>query len=493
MGISFNAASLLSGNGINVSAVVEELQAAESGELTVWKGDVTTLQTQATALNGLNTDLSNLQAAVQQFSGPGSVLTQLTTSSSLSAVVTATTQTGATPGNYSVVVNTLASAGTLYTAAVANANTSILPSGQTTADLAVLIGGAGGTTADIPITQGSNDTLATLASSINALSATNNWGITASVVTDASGARLAIYSQATGSPGALSVSNNTTSLTFEPPVGGTNATVTVNGIPYASTTNTLSGAVPDVTFNLTSADPATPVTVTVAPDTNAVNNAVNNFVAEYNTLMGDINTQFTVNPTTNSEGPLGADSDLRILQSSLLNDVAYATTDPTSTSTGLSNLGALGISLNNDGTLTVDPSTLDDALTSNPSALANFFTNVNSTGFADNFSTDLTALTSPTTGALNSDLAANQNQQNDLGNEITDFQTQLAAQAVQLTQQYDQVNSNLEQYPFLLQEVTAALGSLGTSTVTSGTTPSTNTTPTSGTSAYGGTSGTSGS
>jgi flagellar hook-associated protein 2 len=291
----------------------------------------------------------------------------------------------------------------------------------------------------------------------------------------------------------LSVSNNTTSLTFEPPVGGTNATVTVNGIPYASTTNTLSGAVPDVTFNLTSADPATPVTVTVAPDTNAVNNAVNNFVAEYNTLMGDINTQFTVNPTTNSEGPLGADSDLRILQSSLLNDVAYATTDPTSTSTGFSNLGALGISLNNDGTLTVDPSTLDDALTSNPSALANFFTNVNSTGFADNFSTDLTALTSPTTGALNSDLAANQNQQNDLGNEITDFQTQLAAQAVQLTQQYDQVNSNLEQYPFLLQEVTAALGSLGTSTVTSGTTPSTNTTPTSGTSAYGGTSGTSGS
>ena len=219
MGISFNAASLLSGNGINVSAVVQELQAAESGELTVWKGDVTTLQTQATALNGLNTDLSNLQAAVQQFSGPGSVLTQLTTSSSLSAVVTATTQTGATPGNYSVVVNTLASAGTLYTAAVANANTSILPSGQTTADLAVLIGGAGGTTADIPITQGSNDTLATLASSINALSATNNWGITASVVTDASGARLAIYSQATGSPGALSVSNNTTSLTFEPPVG----------------------------------------------------------------------------------------------------------------------------------------------------------------------------------------------------------------------------------------------------------------------------------
>lgn len=485
MGISFNAASLLSGNGINVSAVVQELQAAESGQLTAWNNDLTTLQTQATAINNINTDLSNLQSAVQEFSGIGGVLTQLTTSSSESVIVTATAQTGATPGNYTVVVNSLASAGTLYTDAVANANTSILPSGQTTADLAVQIGGSNGTIADIPITEGSNDTLTTLASSINSLSATNNWGITATVVTDASGARLAIYSQATGSTGALSISNNTTSLAFEPPVGGTDAEVTVNGIPYASTTNTIAGAVPDVTFNLTSADPATPVTVTVTPDTTAVNNAINNFVTEYNTVIGDIKTQFTINPATNSEGPLGSDTDLRILQSSLLNDIAYATTDATSVSSGFSNIGALGISVNDDGTLTVNSSTLDDALTANPAAVANFFTNTNSTGFADNFANDLNGLTSPTTGALNSDLASNQNQQNDLTTEISNFQTQLAAQAAELTQQYDQVNANLEQYPFLLQEVTAALGSLGTGTVTSGTTPNTNTTPTSGTSSSG--------
>ena len=489
MGISFNAASLLNGNGINVSAVVEELQAAESGQLTAWKNDLTTLQTQASAMNSINTDLSNLQAAVRQFSDPNGVLTQLTTNSAESIVVSATAQNGAAPGSYSVVVNSLASAGTLYTDAVANANASILPSGQTTADLAVQIGGASGTIADFAITQGSNDTLAGLASSINTASAKNDWGITASVVTDASGARLAIYSQATGSPGALTISNNTTSLAFEPPVGGTDAEVTVNGIPYASTTNTLAGAVPDVTFNLTSADPATPVVVTVAPDTNAVNNAINNFVAEYNIVIGDIKAQFTVNPSTNSEGPLGSDTNLRILQSSLLNDVAFATTDATSVSSGFSSLAALGINMNDDGTLTVSSATLDDALTSNPSALANFFTNANSTGFADNFSADLNGLTSPTTGALNSDLASNQNQQNDLTNEMTNFQTQLAAQAVALTQQYDQVNASLEQYPFLLQEVTAALGSIGTGAVTTGTTTSTNTTPTSGTVASGSSSG----
>ena len=40
MGISFNAAALLNGNGINVSAVVSELQSAESGQLTAWQSDV---------------------------------------------------------------------------------------------------------------------------------------------------------------------------------------------------------------------------------------------------------------------------------------------------------------------------------------------------------------------------------------------------------------------------------------------------------------------
>jgi flagellar hook-associated protein 2 len=485
MGISFNAAALLNGNGIDVSSVVSEIQAEQSGQLTAWQADLTTLQTAATAITGINSDLSNLASAVAGLTGTNGAFTAVTGTSSETAIVNATAQAGAAAANYTVVVNGLASAGTLYTDEVANATTSILPSGQTTGDLNLQIGGSGGITADIPITAGSNDTLTTLAASINLLSTTNNWGITANVVTDADGARLAIYSQSTGSAGALSVNNNTTSLTFEPPVGGTNADITINGIPYASTTNTVTGAIPDVTLSLVSADPATPVTVTVGPDTSAISNSITNFVTEYNTVVGDINTQFTVSSSTNEEGPLGADTDLRILQSSLASDISYATTDPTSVSSGFSNLAAVGITENDDGTLTVDASTLDSALTSNPGAVQNFFTNSNSTGFADNMNADLTNLTDPAEGILNQDLASNQSQQNDVNTEITNFQTQLAAQATQLTAEFDQVNANLEEYPFTLAEVNAALGSLttldGTTTTTPTTTaPSTDTTPTSG-------------
>jgi flagellar hook-associated protein 2 len=185
MGISFNAASLLSGNGIDVNSVVSEIQAAQSGQLTVWQGDVTSLQTQATAITSINTDLSNLAAAANGLTGANGALTAVTASSSETAIVNATALTGATAANYTVVVSGLASTGTLYTDSVANATTSILPNGQTTGDLQVQIGGSGGTTANIAITAGSNDTLTTLAKSINSQSATNKWGITASVVTDA--------------------------------------------------------------------------------------------------------------------------------------------------------------------------------------------------------------------------------------------------------------------------------------------------------------------
>ncbi|MFZ1130465.1 MAG: flagellar filament capping protein FliD [Terriglobales bacterium] len=485
MGISFNAASLLNGDGIDVNAVVAEVQAAQSGQLTTWQGDVTTLQTQATAESGINTDLSNLASAVAGLTGTSGALTAVTATSSLSAVVSATALTGATAANYTVVVSGLASTGTLYTDEVASADTSILTTGKTSADLALQIGGSGGTTADIAITAGSNDTLTKLAASINSQSATNKWGITASVVTDATGARLAIYSQATGSSGALATANNTTGLTFEPPVGGTNAQVTINGIPYASDTNTVTGAIPDVTLNLTSADPATPVTLTVGPNTTSITNSINNFVVEYNTVVGDINAQYAVNPATNNEGPLGSDSALRILQSSLESEIAYTTTDPTSVSSGLSNLGALGITVNNDGTLSVDSSTLTTTLTSNPSAAQNFFTNANSTGFADNLNTALTSLTDPSEGILNSDLAENQGEQTELTSEITNFQTQLAAQKVQLETEFSQVNATLESYPFTLQEVTAELGSMSATGSITGTTTNTNTGPTSGQSVSG--------
>jgi len=281
----------------------------------------------------------------------------------------------------------------------------------------------------------------------------------------------------------LSVTSNDTGLTFNAPVGGTNASLTIDGVPISSTSNTVTGALSGVTLNLASADAGTPVQVTVGPDTAQAATAINNFVNAYNAVIGVINTQFTVNPTTNTEGPLGGDSALRSLQSSLLNDVTYSI----SGNSGLVNLASLGIDMNNNGTLTVNqvgtdihPS-LAGVLATNPSAVQNFFQNASGSGFANNFNNDLFNLTDVTDGILNVDIAGNKTQQKILATQITGLQDRLTAQQKLLTAQYSQVNATLEAYPSLLYTVTAVLGAMnGNFSVTPNT--SANTAPNTGTS-----------
>ncbi len=494
MGITFNASTLLNGSGIDVASVVSQIQAESSGELQLWQQQQSTLQTQASDLTSINNDLNSLATAVNSLTDVTGPLSAVAATSSWPAIVTATADTTATSAIHTIVVSTLASSGTVYTDALPSATASILPSGAASGDIQLQVGGSSGSTYDIPITQSNdNETISSLASYINQQSTANNWGVTASVLTDASGARLSITSTATGTTGALAITANTTSdangniiantptaLNFESPVGGTNATFTVDGVPFSSTTNTVTGAIPGVTLSLVSADSATPVQLTVGPDTTQATQAINTFVSAYNTVIGDINSQIAINATTGQPGPLGSDSSLNILQSSLLNDITYAV----SGTNGPVNLAAFGINMNSDGTLTVGTTasgqTLAQVLASNSAGVQSFFQTGASGSFGSNFSADLTNLTDPVSGVLNVDLAQNTSEQTSLSSQISNFQTQLATQQQQLTQQFDQVNATLEEYPYLLQAVNEELGSTTSLSTTSSSTGTTGISSTTG-------------
>ncbi|HJU11002.1 MAG TPA: flagellar filament capping protein FliD [Candidatus Binataceae bacterium] len=552
MAISLNSATLLSGNGIDINSMVAAVEAPQVAQIQLYQQQQSTLQTQAGLLTSINNDLNNLSTAVNSLTDVLGPLTAQTVSSSQPSIVTASAQTTAAAGNHTIVVNTLATQGTIYTQPVASENTPILGNGQNTGDLVVQVGGQSGTQHDIQITAGVNDTLSTLAQYIN----NQNWGVTATVLNDATGSRLSVISQNTGATGAMAVENNTTQLTFNTPVGGTDATFTVDGIPYDSTSNTVSGAISGVTLNLLAAIPSVPVQLSVGPDASQAAEAIANFVSAYNAVIGDINTQFTVNPATNSEGPLGGDNSLRLLQSSLLSDTSYtpangtlfanAVSDPnasilpngatsgdlqlqigssgpsfdvpitagtndtlnslasyinnqnwgltasvingasgdrlaitnnsstigavnaTSNTTTLSfvppvvstfgNLNSLGITMNNDGTLSVDSTQLANALTSDPAGALNFFQNASQTGFANNFASDLQNLTDPTLGLLNIDLSQNQQSQSDIANTIGNLQDRMSAQQTQLINEFSVVNALIEEYPFQLQAIDMQLG-----------------------------------
>ena len=458
MAVSFNSAGLLNGNGINVSSVVNAILAPKSGSISLLQNQQTDLSTKAGLLTGLNNNLTNLAAAVLSLASISGPLTAQSATSSQPGILTATAQTTAPVGTHQIVVSSLATIGSLYTDPLADSNASFLTGGATVGDVKLQVGGVNGTIHDIAITAGSNDTLSTLARYINA----QKWGVTANVVNDANGARLALTSQLTGTPGALAITSNNTGLTFNAPAGGTNASLTIDGVPFSSASNTLTGAIGGVTLNLTSAAPATQVQLTVGPDTVQATNAINSFVNAYNSVINGINAQFTVDPTSNSEGPLGGDSALRTLQSSLLQDATYSITG----NGGLVNLASLGIDFNNDGTLTVNqvatdthPS-LSNVLATNPGAVQSFFQNASGTGFASNFNNDIFSLTDATDGILNVDIAGNKTQQQALTTEIRNLQDRLTAQRQQLTLQYAQVNATLEAFPSLLLQVTSEIGAL---------------------------------
>jgi flagellar hook-associated protein 2 len=124
----------------------------------------------------------------------------------------------------------------------------------------------------------------------------------------------------------------------------------------------------------------------------------------------------------------------------------------------VASLDSLGITTNDDGTLSVNTSRLNSAIASNPSQVLNFFQNSSGTGFANNFAADLQNLTDPTQGVISLDLTENSTKQHDLANSIADVQDRLSAQQTRLQIEFSQVNALLQAFPSQLQAIQVELG-----------------------------------
>jgi len=440
------------GNGINVSTVVNEMMQADSAPLQLMQQQETQLNNQSSALQTIISDLTNFQSSVNALSNYTGPFNSLTATSSDDSVLTATAGLGATSGTHTIVVNNLATTSTYYTSEFSSASATL----PTTGSFQLQVGSATAQTIPVDSSDGTN-TLSGLASYINNL----NMGVTANVITDAGGARLALISNTSGSAGDLTISSDSSGLGFTEAVGsGQNASLTVDGIPISSSSNTVSGVIPGLTLNLVGAAPSSTVTLSVSPDISQATQAIDNFVTDYNQLVQDINNQFTYNTSTNSAAPLSGDSGLEMVQQTILQDVAYSMAG----NSGITSLASLGISMNDDGTLTVDSGTLSNALNSNFAAVQNFFQSTTPAGFAANFANDLTSLTDPATGPLNAESNGISQEINDLNSQISDFQTNLKQTQQELTDQYSTVNATLQELPLLLSEVNTQLSSLNPST-----------------------------
>ncbi|MGH9475185.1 MAG: flagellar filament capping protein FliD [Terriglobales bacterium] len=429
----------------SASQYVQSIIASESAPEQQMQQQVSTLSTQATALGTISTQLNALQTAVFALNDFQGALNAQVATSSDTGVVTATAGSGATAGTHTVVVSNLATTSSQYSNTLTDGNTTFA-----TGSVDIQVGSGTPTSLTVDST---DDTLSTLATAIN----NANAGVTASVITDASGSRLGLISNTSGASGQIAISNNTTGLTFTQAVGGANANFTLDGINLASASNAVTGVLQGVTLDLQGVSSAAGATVTIAPDTTQATTAIQSFVTAYNTVIQSLDTQFTYNPQTQSTGALGSDQTVMQLQQNLLGDAAFSI----SGNSGMTNLASIGIAMNEDGTLTIDNATLSASMASNYGAVQNLFQSVSPAGFAQNFSNDLLNLTDPSKGLVALDQQGIQQQTNDLNQQITDFQTNLNAQEAQLMQVYSQVAVTIQNMPTLLSQTQSELSSLG--------------------------------
>jgi flagellar hook-associated protein 2 len=427
------------GSGLDISAIVSSLTsaygAAQTNELSA---EQTSLNAQVSAFGTFSSALSTLQATLSSLETP-STLAGYDATVADKTIASASTDSDAVPGQYSLEVQNLATAATLTSAPVASGATVI-----GTGTLSVAVGGA---STSISI-DSSDDTLSGIATAINA--APNNPGVTASVITTTAGARLVLTGTVTGTANAITVTQSggdggLASLVY-PPSGttgltqnqaATDANYSINGYAATSASNVVSGAISGVTLDLLGASAAdTPTTLTISADTSAASTSIGTFVTAVNGVLSAIQSLGGYNASTQTAGPLNGNATLESFQNQLENILGQVKSGNTS---GVASLADLGITADaGTGQLDTNSNTLSNALSANLTAAGNLLGGSN--GIATQLNTLINQYAGP--GGLLSSI--NQGLQSSLSNvsqQQTALQAELATYSATLTAQYNAMDA----------------------------------------------------
>jgi flagellar hook-associated protein 2 len=270
---------------------------------------------------------------------------------------------------------------------VANTLTNFAP------NQSVTLNGASGTTVTAtftgPLTVGSltaaevntgNGSLQAVVSAINGA----GLGISASAVTTgANEYRLSLQSSASGAANTLNIATDAFSgagaLTTV--TAAADAAITVGNGPGAfqvtNSSNSITGLMPGVTLDLLQADPGTQTTISLQPDGQTMATTVQSLVTAANQLITDLNTATAYAPansssssssTSGTAGPLLGDPTAESLLDSVLSAIGGQAGVNSTGSSGL-----VGITMNEDGTLSFDSNAFAQAYDANPTQVANTF------------------------------------------------------------------------------------------------------------------------
>lgn len=357
------------GSGLDIQALVTQLSdAAKAPKAALITSRETTNQAKVSGLAQVSSAIDSFASALKSLIAGGTLFSQPSVSDS--SVFTATAIAGARIGGLaaSVEVRQLAQAQT----SVSQHDAALLSGTDAVGEGTLTISVGGGAGVDVTI-DSSNNNLNGLARAIN----DKNAGVTASVITDANGARLVVKGRTGGANGfTLSVPGGTTSglerfatAAMATPLDAHDALVKLDGVEVSRATNSFSDVIPGVQMDLKTAKPGTLVSIGVTRPTAAITQGVQDFVTAYNELV-NMMAQQTKAGTGADAGPLRGDVGVRELQRRLSQ---LPTQILSSAGTGPHTIAEIGVRTNRDGTLGVDTSRLASILASDPDGVEALF------------------------------------------------------------------------------------------------------------------------
>lgn len=384
--------SLGIGSGLDLNGLLDQLESAEREQLQPLKTQQASYQAKISAYGKLESALSSFQDAVVKLNDAS--LYQSLSTNVAGDSVTATASSEAQAGTYDVSVTKLARAQSIATEGFAERDAE-----QGSGSLTIEVGtGDKAQTLNLDIAQ-ADSSLEGIRDAINAEDA----GVTASIVNDggATPYRLVLSSEETGTEAAIqsvdfvSDAGDTAlndKLSFD--IGGTgsgtmaqtvapeNAALKVNGIDITSQSNSVEGAIQGVTLELAETGDST---VAVELNNRALREAVTGFVDAYNDFKSTAGELTRFDAESGAVGELLGDSTMRSVESRLRSALSGG-----SASGEFGMLSDIGISLELDGSLTLDSDKLDDVITNDRQALTDFFAGTDEVdGLADTVDTTL--------------------------------------------------------------------------------------------------------
>ncbi len=358
--------SLGTGSGIDTDSLITQLVAAnKASKETAITARATANTARISALATVKSGLDSFSSALQALTAGGSLATAPSSSDASVASV------AAIPGGHvgdltaTLQVTQLAQAQTIESAPVTDSGAAI---GQGAMTLVTSTG-----TFHLTI-DATNDSLTGLAAAINAAHA----NVAASIVQDGTGYRLivkgatgagegfSLTADAAASPLAAYRYDGTAASTMTRAQAAQDAAMKLDGVTVTRPSNSIGDLVAGVRISLTGTGL---VALGSTRPTAAIAEAVTDFVTAYNALKTAIDATTAAATATADAGALNGNATIRSIQGML----AGLTSTTLSSYGSVSTLAEIGVSTNNDGTLTLDAARLAAAQARDPDGVEAMF------------------------------------------------------------------------------------------------------------------------